>query len=96
MTKAAKKINAKTRRSPKPAPRATTNSTRATGTTKLDQLASLLAQRDGASIDEMMSATGWQSHSVRGALAGSLKRRGLVITSAKQGDIRRYKIEAAR
>ena len=29
----------------------------------------------------MMQATGWQQHSVRGALAGSLKKRGLAITS---------------
>ena len=58
---------------------------------KLDQLAGLLARPDGASIADMMAATGWQAHSVRGALAGSLKRRGLAITSEKVDSIRRYR-----
>jgi hypothetical protein len=65
-------------------------------TSKLDQLAALLARRDGASIAELMSATGWQSHSVRGALAGALKRRGLVITSEKIDGVRRYRSGGAR
>jgi hypothetical protein len=66
------------------------------GTSKLDQLAALLARRNGASIAEMMSATGWQAHSVRGALAGSLKRRGLAITSDKIDGVRRYRSRSAR
>ncbi len=65
-------------------------------TTRLDQLATLLAQRDGASIAKMMSATGWQAHSVRGALAGLLKQRGLVITSGKIDGIRRYRSGGAQ
>ena len=56
--------------------------------TRLDPLATLLAQREGASIAVLMSATGWQAHSVRGALAGALKRRGLLLTPEKRG--RRY------
>jgi hypothetical protein len=64
--------------------------------TKLDRLAALLARREGASIAELMSATGWQPHSVRGALAGSLKRRGLVITSKKVDGVRRYKSGPAK
>lgn len=64
--------------------------------TKLDQLTALLTRPKGASIADMMSATRWQAHSVRGALAGSLKRRGLVITSRKVAGIRRYKGRAAK
>ena len=64
--------------------------------TKRDQLAALLARRGGASIADLMSATGWQPHSVRGALAGSLKRRGLVITSEKVDGVRRYKSGPAK
>ena len=37
-----------------------------------------------------MSATGWQAHLVRGAIAGSLKRRGLIITSEKSDGVHRY------
>ena len=44
---------------------------------------------------EMISVTGWQPHSVRGALAGSLKKRGLIITSEKIDGIRRYKSDPA-
>ena len=41
----------------------------------------------------MTQATGWQQHSVRGALAGSLKKRRLVITSQKIDGTRRYRAE---
>lgn len=60
--------------------------------TKLDTLEKLLRRKQGASISEMMRATGWQAHSVRGALAGALKKRGLSITSTKEKDVRRYVI----
>ena len=83
--KAANRPKRKARANPKPAP------AQPPATTKLDRLAALLAQRDGASIAEMMSATGWQAHSVRGALAGSLKRRGLAIASGKIDGVRRYR-----
>jgi len=91
MTTDSKTAKARTRRKGK--------STRAPAkpqTTKLDRLATLLARRNGASIDEMMSATGWQAHSVRGALAGALKRRGLVVTSEKVDGVRRYRSRTGR
>ena len=68
-----------------------------TGTTpkkapsKLDQIEALLTRKNGATVDEMIKATCWQQHSVRGAMAGALKKRGLVITSAKADGIRRYR-----
>lgn len=62
---------------------------------KLDLLATLLAREGGASLADMMDATGWQAHSVRGALAGALKKRGLAITSAKTEGVRRYAIGSA-
>ena len=38
----------------------------------------------GATIDEIVSATGWQSHTTRGPMAGALKKKlGLTITSEK-------------
>ena len=61
---------------------------------KLDNLEALLNRKNGASIAEMMKATGWQRHSVRGAMAGALKKRGLVITSHKADDVRRYRTQA--
>lgn len=58
---------------------------------KLDQVEALLLEAGGASIAELMLATGWQQHSVRGALAGALRKRGLTITSDKVGGVRRYR-----
>jgi hypothetical protein len=60
---------------------------------KLDTVAALLLAATGASIAELVAATGWQQHSVRGAMAGALKKRGLVITSDKIDGIRRYRAE---
>ena len=42
-------------------------------------------QRKGGSSAVRMSGTGWQAHAVRGALAGALKRRGLLLTPEKRG-----------
>ena len=43
-----------------------------------------------------MEATDWQMHSVRGFLAGTVKKKlGLALTSSKlKGEVRRYRIEA--
>ncbi len=60
---------------------------------KLDALEKLLTRKNGVSIAEMMTATGWRQHSVRGAMAGALKKRGLTITSQKLDDVRRYHAE---
>jgi Protein of unknown function (DUF3489) len=58
----------------------------------------LLSQSEGASIEEMMQATDWQQHSVRGFLAGTVKRKlGFSLTSLKPNDgVRRHRIETRR
>lgn len=58
---------------------------------KLDRLEAMLLAPRGACIAELMAATGWQQHSVRGAMAGALRKRGLSITSDKDGAARRYR-----
>ena len=50
--------------------------------TKQALLVDLLKSRSGATIDEAVAATGWQAHSVRGAISGTLKKKlGLAVTS---------------
>ena len=62
--------------------------------TKHRRLLALLSQPTGASIEEMMQATDWQKHSVRGFLAGTVKKKlSLELTSSKSdGEVRRYRI----
>lgn len=50
----------------------------------------MLCREKGATIAEMAQSTGWLDHSVRGAMAGVLKKRGLMITSNKISGVRRY------
>jgi hypothetical protein len=68
-----------------------------TPASKLDLIAAALKSPKGASITKLMEITGWQMHSVRGALAGALKRkRGLKILSIKTDGERIYRIEGSK
>jgi Protein of unknown function (DUF3489) len=61
--------------------------------TKINILLDLLRCPEGACIDEMVEATGWQTHSVRGAMAGAIKKKlGLAISSEKTEAGRVYRI----
>ena len=56
---------------------------RRTGT-KQDTLIAMLRAPEGATIEEIVAATGWLSHTVRGSMSGALKKKlGLTITSEK-------------
>ena len=47
-------------------------------------LIGMLFQPEGASIDQMSEASGWMPHSVRGFMAGALRRKhGITVASAK-------------
>jgi hypothetical protein len=60
---------------------------------KLDQVVNALRTPKGATIADLMKLTGWQMHSVRGAIAGALKKkRGLKVISEKVGEERVYRI----
>jgi hypothetical protein len=52
--------------------------------TKLAQMIALLQRPEGATIAEIVEATGWQSHTARGAISGALKKKlGLPIVAAR-------------
>lgn len=65
---------------------------------KGDAIIAMLRRKTGASIDEMSKTTGWQAHSVRGFLSGTVKKKlGLTVTSEKDGSgVRRYRIAGGR
>ena len=63
--------------------------------TKQSQMIDLLRRPKGATLTEIVEATGWQQHTIRGAMAGALKKKlGLSISSEKdEARGRVYKIE---
>lgn len=85
--KASKGTNAASTETPPQAPRET----------KQGLLIALLSRPEGASIAEAAKAIGWQPHSVRGAISGSLKKKlGFAIVSeVEDGRGRVYRIAAA-
>ena len=59
---------------------------------KIDLLIVRLQRPSGATLEELSKVTGWQAHSVRGAMAGALKKKGHVVTSDKTDGVRRYRL----
>ena len=75
-----------------PPPEAATTPPPPTG--KVGLLVGLLRRPGGARIDEMMAATGWQAHSVRGAMSGAIKKKlALPVSSEGTASGRLYRIE---
>lgn len=58
--------------------------------TKQQQLAALVVRDEGATLDQMIAATGWLPHTTRAALTG-LKKKGYVISSDKVDGVRTYR-----
>jgi hypothetical protein len=63
---------------------------------KTAKVLDLLKRSGGATARELMKATGWQPHSVRGFLSGTIgKKMGLTVTSNKGEDGERsYSVKA--
>ena len=61
---------------------------------KIDRLVAMLQQPGGATVAQLASALGWQSHSVRGAISGTLKgkRKLKIRTERPEGGERVYRI----
>lgn len=78
---------------PQSAPGANTRAPRAG--TKQAQLIAMLRAPEGATIAEIVAATGWQPHTVRGAMSGALKKKlGLEVASEKvEGRGRVYRLD---
>lgn len=60
---------------------------------KQQQLAALVVRDEGATLDQMIAATGWLPHTTRAALTG-LKKKGYAISSDKVDGVRTYRAVA--
>ena len=76
---------------------AETKTPRTRDNSKQAQVIAMLKRPEGATIAQIMDATGWQAHTVRGTFAGAFKKKlGLDITSSKEaGGERVYHVAAA-
>ena len=97
---AAKRANqsAKTKQSAKPkqAAKLVKQAAVARRGSKTAKVLDLLKRPGGASLKQLMKATGWQPHSVRGFLSGTLKKKmGLKLESSRrEGEERAYRLPA--
>jgi hypothetical protein len=65
-------------------------------TSKQAEVIALLRRPEGATVDEVRAATGWQPHTVRGLFSGALKKKlGLAVIAAKEERGRVYRIAGA-
>jgi len=62
---------------------------------KIAKVVEMLRTPTGSTINAIMKATGWQAHSIRGAISGAIKKKlGLQVTSELRGDDRFYRVGA--
>jgi hypothetical protein len=62
---------------------------------KQNEVITMLRRPEGATVDEVAGATGWQRHTVRGVFSGTLKKKlGLTLASTKEERGRVYRITA--
>jgi hypothetical protein len=72
-------------------------SLKAAAGSKQDSVIALLRRPEGASIDVLVKTTGWQRHSVRGFLAGTVRKKlKLQLQSQKVDGKRTYRIKAGK
>ena len=54
----------------------------------------MLRRKNGATLAEIMETMGWQKHTVRGFMAGAMKKAGQTVESFKpDGGVRTYRIK---
>lgn len=81
---------AKTTPKPQPAPKAQPAAEAAPKTSKKQVMIDLLKQPGGTTIAALERATGWQQHSVRGALVNLKNRDKQPVESEKRDGVRYY------
>jgi hypothetical protein len=60
---------------------------------KIEKVIALMRRPNGARLAELMRATGWQAHTVRGAISSAVRgRRGLSVASEAADGVTIYRI----
>jgi hypothetical protein len=96
MSKSAKKHSPATAPSTVAAAKPSQQTKEAGARSKQSRVIAMLQSPAGATIAAMMKATGWQPHSLRGFLAGVIRKRlGLKLTSKTIAGARVYQIPRA-
>lgn len=67
-----------------PAPDAAASASPKAEPSKSDQILKLLRRKKGASLADLQEATGWQAHSIRGFLSGTVKKRMALPLQSEQ------------
>jgi hypothetical protein len=63
--------------------------------TKMAQVIAMLQRKNGATLNEIADKMGWQKHTVRGFMAGAMKKAGYMVESFKpEGEERTYRISS--
>lgn len=63
--------------------------------TKADLILRLLRREEGATLQQLVAASGWLPHTTRAALTG-IKRKGHLLSSEKVEGVRTYRVAPAR
>ena len=76
---------------------ARTSNTKVKAQSKQELVLGLLRRKNGASLENIMETTGWQAHSVRGFLSGTVKKKLGLNLSSKLTDagVRKYYVRSA-
>jgi Protein of unknown function (DUF3489) len=78
----------KTRASAKPSKAAPDEKPTPRAGTKQAQMIEMLRRPEGATVEQIAAATGWQHHTIRGAISGALKKKlGLTVEAARTREV---------
>jgi Protein of unknown function (DUF3489) len=84
----AKLAKAKVAKAAKPAKAASSEKPAPRPGTKQARMIELLKRPDGATVEQIAAATGWQHHTVRGAISGALKKKlGLTVEATRTREV---------
>ena len=79
---------------PRPSRKARANARPVLASTKIGQVLAMLQREEGATLAELVQATGWQAHTARAALTG-LRKKGHQLQKSLRDDVSCYRVKVA-